>query len=230
MADFIIAKWHEISSEAIRERGYFAVALSGGKTPVPLYRKLAKEQGEIMPWDKTHVFLVDERFVALTDSDSNYRMIRETLLDAVPIPSGNVHFVQTGLADPVEAAGRYGADLAGFFRLPKGIFPEFDLILLGLGEDGHTASLFPGSPTLNEKKRLVSAVILGGEMHNRITLTLPVLNNARNVFFCVTGKVKARVLRDVVEKRRASFPASLVSPERGRLLFLADAEAGGLLL
>lgn len=107
--------------------------------------------------------------------------------------------------------------------------PEFDLIVLGIGTDGHTASLFPGSPALEEKERLVTAVILGGEMHSRITMTLPVLNKARNVIFLVTGKEKAKVLRGVLENSDISFPGSLVAPESGSLLYLADSAAGSLL-
>jgi 6-phosphogluconolactonase len=229
MADFFIAKWREISSGALKERGSFAVALSGGKTPVPFYRKLAGEQGGVAQWNKTHVFFVDERFVPDTDTDSNYRMIKEILLDTADVPLDNIHSIPTGLPDPMSAAERYERDVALFFKLSGDSMPEFDLIILGIGTDGHIASLFPGSPALKEKKHFVTAVIIGGEMHNRITLTLPVLNKARNVIFLVTGKEKAKVLRDVLQVSDLSLPASLVAPEKGSLLYLADSGAGSLL-
>ncbi len=226
MADFFTARWREIASGAIKKRGFFAVALSGGKTPAPFYRKLAAEPGEGAPWNKTHIFFADERFVSDTDADSNYRMIKETLLDNAGVPAGNIHSIPTDLPDPMSAALRYEREVALFFG--DGI-PEFDLIILGIGTDGHTASLFPGNTAVKEKKRLVTAVILAGRMHNRITLTLPVLNKARNVIFLVTGKEKAKVLREVSQGSDRSLPALLVAPEKGSLLYLADSSAGSLL-
>ncbi len=228
MADFVVSKWRDISSQAIRSRGFFSVALSGGKTPIEAYRRLAGEGGKGILWHKTHVFFADERFVSSTDADSNYRMIKETLLDGAGVPLGNIHPVPTELSDPVSAAERYERDINLFFRLPAGGIPEFDLVMLGIGTDGHTASLFPASGVLDEKKRIASAVIGRGN-HDRITLTLPVINNAKNVIFLVMGREKAEVLRDVLDKRDPSLPASLVAPESGSLLYLADAAAGSLL-
>lgn len=195
---------------------------------MPLYRGLAARR-DIGPWDKTHVFLADERFVPATDADSNYRMIREKLLDAVDIPASNVHPVPAGLSDAESAAKKYEEMLISFFGLSDGEFPVFDLILLGLGTDGHTASLFPGSRALQEKRCLVDSAVLGDARHDRITLTFPVINSARNVLFLVTGKEKAEVLREVAEYRNAALPASAVAPGRGRLLFLADPDAASLL-
>jgi 6-phosphogluconolactonase len=229
MADFFIGKWSEISSEAIKKRGSFSVALSGGNTPFPFYRKLAGQQQVASEWSKTHIFLVDERFVPDTDPDSNYRMIKETLLDSAGVPPGNVHAIATDLPDPISAAEHYERDIALFFNLSGDGIPEFDLITLGIGTDGHTASLFPGSPALKEEKRLAAAVVPGGKMHSRVTLTLPVLNKARNVLFLVTGEEKAKVLRDVSKGSDLSLPASLVAPGKGGLLFLADFAAGSLL-
>ncbi len=228
MADFVISKWKDISTEAIRSRGFFTVALSGGKTPVEVYRRLAAE-GKALLWYKTYIFFVDERLVPNTDADSNYRMIKETLLDDAGVPLGNIHAIPTDIADPVTAAGRYEKDISLFFGLKDGGIPEFDLVMLGIGADGHTASLFPGSPALSEKKRLVAAVAPGGDRHDRITLTLPVLNKAKNVIFLVTGGEKAEVLKEVMEGGNISLPASMVAPEGGVLLYLADANAGFLL-
>lgn len=229
MADFVVAKWRDISSEAIRARGFFTVALSGGKTPIEVYRRLAGEGGKRILWYKTHVFFVDERFVPYTDEASNYRMIKETLLDGAGVPLGNIHPIPTDLSDPVSAAERYERDITLFFRLPEDGIPDFDLVMLGIGSDGHTASLFPGSQALSEKRRLVAAVAPGMEKHNRITLTLPVLNKAKNVIFLVTGREKAEILRDVLQGSDISLPASMVMPEEGGLLYLADAGAGSSL-
>ncbi len=229
MTQFVITKWSDISTEAIGSRGHFTVALSGGKTPRELYRSLAVERGKGLSWRKTHIFFVDERFVPDTDEDSNYRMIKETLLDSARVPIRNIHSIQTDHPDPASAAERYEKDIALFFGLSGDSLPEFDLVMLGVGTDGHTASLFPGSSALKEKKRLVTAVSPGGKKHDRITLTLPVLNGARNVIFLVTGREKAKVLKAILQKMDPSLPASLVSPENGHLLFLADSDAGSLL-
>lgn len=228
MADHVIEEWGRISADAISRRGFFAVALSGGRTPIPFYRKLAAKP-DICPWDKTHVFLADERFVPITDPESNYRMIREMLLDEVHILPSNIHYVPTDLPDPGSAAKKYEKNLAAFFKLGKGEFPVFDLILLGLGSDGHTASLFPGTAALKEKDSLAVPVSPGGGKSDRITLTLPVINRALNILFLVTGKEKAAALRGVVEMGDDALPASGVRPETGKLFFLADAEAAALL-
>ncbi len=228
MADFFIEEWRRISTDAVARRGYFAVALSGGRSPVPLYRALAARH-DIRAWGKTHFFLADERFVPATDADSNYRMLRETLLNAVDIPAPNVYPVSTELPDTESAARKYEEKLISFFGLGGGELPVFDLVLLGLGADGHTASLFPGSRALQEKRRLVEAAILGDIRHDRVTLTLPVINRAKNVLFIVTGKEKAEVLHEVAEKRNAALPASSVAPGNGRLLFLADGDAASCL-
>ncbi len=229
MAEFAVAKWRDISSEAIQLRGYFTVALSGGRTPVDFYRRLAGEGRTGLLWRKTHVFFADERFVPDTHKDSNFRMIKESLLDSVRIPRKNIHFIQTDLPDAASAAERYESNIALFFGLSRGAFPEFDLVMLGIGTDGHTASLFPGSDAVREKRRIALAVSAGKKKHERITLTLPVLNKARNVIFFLMGRHKAKVLRAVVKEMDSSLPASLVLPVSGRLLFLADSDAGSLL-
>ena len=143
-ADFIVEQWIRISEEAIQERGRFCVALSGGETPVPLYKKLVGSRKNVN-WEKTHIFLTDERFVPLSSSESNGRMIRKNLLDKVKIPKGNVHCVPIE-EDLVLSAQHYEEDILEFFGLRPGEFPQFDLILLGVGTDGHTASLFPEDP------------------------------------------------------------------------------------
>jgi 6-phosphogluconolactonase len=225
---YIIEMWRRVCAASIAERGAMAVALSGGRTPVDLYRSLAQE-GEGLSWEKTHIFLVDERFVPHDDGDSNFRMIKETLLTAVTVPKENIHPVDTSLPGPDEAAEAYEKEIIRHFRLGPGQGPRFDLILLGLGEDGHTASLFPRSTALQEKSRLVRAVRLGNKLHDRITLTLPAINNGRHIAFQIEGMHKAAILGKVVEAKDPAMPASLINPAEGDLLFLADRSAAGLL-
>jgi 6-phosphogluconolactonase len=228
MADYAVEEWEKTAVQAVTQRGFFIVSLSGGRTPIPFYRRLAARP-DVSWWEKTHLFLADERYVPLADPESNYRMIRETLLDAVHIPPSHVHPVRTGLPDPAAAAEKYEEDLGDFFGLSPGDFPVFDLILLGLGADGHTASLFPGSAAPQEKERLAVAVSPGAGKHDRITLTLPVINRARKIVFLVTGKEKAEAFRRVVERADPMLPACGVRPAAGELLFLADVEAAALL-
>ncbi len=212
------------SQGAIATRGYFTAALSGGKTPIGLYSEIAR-LGVALDWKKIHLFLVDERLVPYADSRSNFGMIEKTLLDAVSIPPSNVHPVPVDRPDPAACARSYEDDIRAFFHAPPGVMPRFDLVLLGIGEDGHTASLFPGTPLIAETTRAVGAVAAGEGMTGRVTLTLPVINNAREVVFLVTGKGKAPALRRVVEQRDARLPASLVAPAEGRLSFLSDFDA-----
>ncbi len=225
MWKFMGEKWKRISTASVGERGYFTAALSGGKTPVGFYQYMASLEG--LPWSKTHIFFVDERFVPAEDADSNYGMIRGNLLNRVSLPPRNVHSISTAESSPQVSARGYEEELRIFFELTEGGIPEFDLILLGMGEDGHTASLFPGSEALNEKHHLAAAVRLAASTHDRITLTLPVINNARNVFFLVSGKGKSQVLKRLMDKKNPTLPASMVQPVKGRLFFVMDREARG---
>jgi 6-phosphogluconolactonase len=156
--DFLIKKWGEISRKAIQERGIFTIALSGGETPVEFYQKLADSR-ERLAWGKTHIFLADERFVPFEHPDSNYGMIRKDLLARISLPPQNVHTIQI-YQTPEISAEKYEEDLRMFFNLGKGNFPEFDLIILGIGKDGHTASIFPGDTELLETNHLAEAVYL----------------------------------------------------------------------
>jgi 6-phosphogluconolactonase len=226
ISEFLLRKWEAISREATERKGYVAVALSGGETPFDFYQRLG--QSDQLPWEKTHLFLVDERFLPYDDQDSNWGMLRRTLLIRGQVPRENIHPIPTEASDLRTAARKYEEDLKNFFQLSEGELPEFDLILLGIGEDGHTASLFPGDPALKETSRLAVAVIPTKARHPRITLTLPVLNQGRNVIFLVSGKNKASVLERVI-KRDASLPASLVNPESGNLFFVTDREASSAL-
>lgn len=228
MSQFLLRKVEDIGQKAISERGRFAVALSGGKTPVRFYGRLAGHD-EVLPWRKIHIFLVDERFVPHDHQDSNRRMLTETLLDKISIPEGNIHLIQTGQGSLEISAQEYERELERFFNVSAGQFPVFDLILLGLGEDGHTASLFPGTEALEESRHLVAAVALNEERHHRITLTLPVINHSKHVVFLVAGRRKAVILEKVIRDGDPALPASRVNPEKGEILFLSDREAGSLL-
>lgn len=225
LVNFATEKWLEILDCALKERPYFTVALPGGTTPAPLYRKIAS-LAERYPWERTHVFQVDERFVPFDHEDSNYRMIREILLDRVPLPAANVHPVAVGAGSVQEAAEAYDREIRNFFTASgreEAALPSFDLIFLGVGKDGHTASLFPGSPVLGETRRVAAPVVLDDPgMHDRVTLTLPVLNQAKNLIFLLTGREKASILGRIVNGKDLTLPASMVSPEGGKVILLAD--------
>jgi 6-phosphogluconolactonase len=213
---------------AIAERGRFTVALSGGSTPRSLYSLLAKDYADFS-WSRTFLFFGDERHVPPGDPDSNYRMVDEALLSKVPIPAGNVDRVRADLPDAAAAALQYEESLRTFFKLPPGEFPRFDLILLGLGADGHTASLFPDSDGLKEQSRLVIANWVEKLQTHRITITFPVLNHATEVMFLANGSDKANMVQQVLEgKSTPPFPAQQVHPD-GRLVWMLDEAAAAKL-
>jgi 6-phosphogluconolactonase len=228
MADFMVQTWCEIAGHSIRANGFFCAALSGGKTPVDFYHRLAGLRDASF-WDKTHIFLADERCVPPDHTDSNYRLLRSTFLDMVPLPRQNTHPVPVEPAGPEVSAARYEAELKTFFLLSRGMLPRFDLILLGIGEDGHTASLFPGGTAVKEMEHLTAHVLLNERKHNRVTLTLPVINNAENVAVLLSGENKSAIARRVIEEKDPSLPASLVKPAEGRMIFVLDRKASSQL-
>lgn len=214
---------------AIANHGRFLVALSGGNTPRAVNAELAAQHKHSLPWDQIFIFFGDERHVPPEDPESNYRMARESLLSKVPIPEENVHRVLAELPAPA-AAVQYEMDMRTFFRLPAGAWPRFDLIFLGLGDDGHTASLFPGSLALKEQSRIVVANWVDKFNGYRITFTYPVLNHAEQVAFMVSGASKAQILKEIVtSSSQDSYPAQCVRPEDGKLLWIVDKDAAGLL-
>jgi 6-phosphogluconolactonase len=228
MLKFMVEQWEDISREGIDRRGCFTVGLSGGRTPIIFYQKLAEWDNK-SSWERTQVFLVDERFVSFDDKDSNYKMLKETLLGKIPIPQENIHPIPTGKGSLEDSAREYEKGLVRFFEVSKGQYPTFNLILLGIGEDGHTASLFPGSKALSERRRLTAAVVLDEMRHDRITVTLPVINHAEHVIFFVRGENKAPVLKKILAGEDPSLPASMVQPRSGNLLFVIDREASSQL-
>lgn len=219
------------TNEAVASRGRFAIALSGGSTPKSLYNLLATNARTVLPWDKMFFFWGDERHVPPTDPESNYRMTDEAMLAKVPVPPGNVFRIPAENPDAAAVAEDYEKTLRKFFKVEPGSVPRFDLILLGLGPDGHTASLFPGTAALKEKSRLVVANWVEKLKTHRLSLTLPVLNAARCVAFLVSGTDKASVLKTVLEEDAPGeqYPAKLVRPSDGNLVWLLDrAAASGL--
>ena len=225
----------EIASNAetaIASQGRFTIALSGGSTPRPIYRLLAEQPyRDRILWDRVHVFWGDERHVPPDHPDSNYGMVREALLDRVPVPAGNIYRVRAEKPDAERAAHEYEWTLRSAFNLDEGQVPRFDLVLMGLGPDGHTASLFPGSDAVRERTRLVVAPWVSAQSSFRITMTLPVLNRAACALFVVSGEEKAEALRSVLEGdlQPDRFPAQAVRLDEGRLLYFVDRAAARLL-
>jgi 6-phosphogluconolactonase len=216
-----------LASQAVKHNGRFTVALSGGSTPKKLYSLLA-QQATAIPWDKTYFFFGDERHVPPNDPDSNYGMVNEAMLSKVPVPPENVFRIHSEKGAAV-AAQEYEETLRGFFELKPNQLPRFDLILLGVGPDGHAASLFPGSAALNETKRLVVANWVEKLKTYRITLTFPLLNHAACVTFLASGADKASILHEVLENPSANLPSQRVRPEDGRLVWLVDRAAAASL-
>ena len=220
-ADFIA----ELAARAIRERGRFTIALSGGSTPRPIYDRLAAAvTAERIDWSKVQIFFGDERCVPPDDSRSNYRMAREVLLDRVPLLADNIHRIR-GEIDPAQAALIYEQELHSLFRTST--FPAFDLICLGMGDNGHTASLFPGTAALREKERWVVPQYVEVMTTWRVTFTAPLINAARDIAFLVEGAGKAEMLWRVLEGpyQPDVLPAQLIQPVRGQLHWLVDAAA-----
>jgi 6-phosphogluconolactonase len=219
------------ANEAVTQRGRFAIALSGGSTPKNLYNLLATNARTALPWDRMFFFWGDERHVPPADPDSNYRMADETMLSKIPVAAGNVFRIKAENPDAGAVAEAYEQTLRKFFALEPGQFPRFDLILLGMGPDGHTASLFPGTRALQEKSRLVVANWVDKMKGSRISLTLPVLNAAAAVAFLVSGTDKAPALHAVLESEAPGeqYPAKLVRPSDGKLIWLIDRAAASQL-
>jgi 6-phosphogluconolactonase len=213
------------SRRAVQSRNRFSVALSGGHTPERMYRLLALEPSrDEIPWEQVHVFWGDERCVPSDDPRSNARMAYQSLLNHVPLPAAQIHQIQCAHS-PEQTASEYEALLRGFFA---GGPPRFDLILLGLGENGHVASLFPGTPVIDERERWVAEVFVAEQAMWRVTLTATLINQAAAIAFLVSGSAKAQTLRRVLEEPREphNLPAQLIWPTDGKLYWMIDRQAG----
>lgn len=224
-----------LALEAVEARGRFSLALAGGSTPKRLYAQLAAGfaagSSRSFPWKATHFFWGDERHVSPDHPDSNYRMAFEAMFSKVPVPASHLHRIQGEATDARAAADAYEKELRRHFGGKPGIWPQFDLVLLGLGSDGHTASLFPATDVLSESERLAAAVWVPKLEVWRVTLTVPLLNQAANIIVLVSGKDKAEALRAVRCRvfQPYTLPAQLIQPVCGRLQWLVDREAASLL-
>ena len=219
----------ELARQSISERGAFSVALSGGSTPKRIYELLASnDYRNQVDWPNTHIFFGDERTVAPDHADSNYRMANEAMLAHLPIPETNIHRIE-GVGDAAANASDYESVMRGYFGDAE--WPRLDLVMLGMGDDGHTASLFPGTTALEEKSAWVTANWVEKFDTWRITLSAPAINAARNVIFFVAGAGKAERLREVLKGERdtARLPSQLVAPRDGRLEWYVDKAASAKL-
>lgn len=220
------------AQQAVRERGVFRVALSGGSTPKALHALLVSDVFRPqLPWDKVQIFFGDERHVPPDHPDSNFRMASETLISKSPLKPEQVHRFKAELQDSEQAAKDYEQILRTQFALKLGELPRFDLMLLGMGNEGHTLSLFPGTTALRDNGRLVVRTWVGKLYTERITCTAPVANNSAVVMFMIAGADKAPALKAVLEGpyEPEQLPAQLIKPADGKLIFLVDAAAGGML-
>ena len=212
----------ETAQSSIQKRGLFTLALAGGSTPQPLYKKLSQTN---QAWEHWHIFWGDERFVPSTHLDSNERMAREAWLNQVSIPPENIHALDTNFDTPKDAAAANESKLKAFWNLESGQWPSLDLVLLGMGDDGHTASLFPGTEALQVCDHWVT---VGNKDDNpRLTLTIPLFNNAQTIALLVTGGNKNAVLKEILmnESGTVKYPVELIHPQ-GELLWMLDASAG----
>ena len=214
-----------IIQQSLKEQNRCTFVLAGGSTPKSLYETFASEKyKEAIEWNKVHLFWGDERCVPPDHHDSNYRMTKEALIDHINIPQENVHRIPAE-NEPDDAARDYEKTIKKFFGNTSQL-PVFDIILLGIGEDGHTASLFPGTQALEEKKRCVTGVYVPELDTYRITFTFPVINNGKNVIFLVSGSSKSTIMKKIYERTDTTFPSARVSPANGSLVYLLDKAAG----
>ena len=222
-----------LALQKLKSKELFAVALSGGSTPKNMFAILANDAAlrEKMPWGRVHFFWGDERHVPPDHTDSNFRMANAAMLSRVPVPPENIHRIQAENPDAGRVAEDYEQALREYFKLEQGQLPVFDCVFLGMGPDGHTASLFPGTKALHERKRLVVSNWVDKFGSYRITMTAPVLNNADVVIFLVSGEEKAETLWAILEggKKINRFPSQLIEPKHGKLIWLVDRAAASRL-
>jgi 6-phosphogluconolactonase len=217
------------AKDCVTQTNLFTVAISGGSTPRDMHRLLAEEPyRSAIPWKETHIFWVDERCVPVDDPASNYGLAQKDFLERISIPLGQIHPMPGGFA-PEEGAKKYQEEMERVFQIQEEDSPVFDLIFLGMGKDGHTASLFPGAKSPRAPDRWVIAVKGGDPNVYRLTLTYDVLNRAKRVCFLVSGRGKAPIVRTALENKESRLPAQKIQPVQGKLTWLLDREAASLL-
>ncbi len=223
LANYLLKLWQGIAQQSIADHNQFNVALSGGRTPAEFYCRLSTIDDDAL-WQKTHLFLGDEHFVPAQDKENNFRMIKANLIDYIHIPRSHVHMIPTDVETAAVAAEHLKHELVGHFSYQRKSLPTFDLVLLGVGEDGHTASLFPGMENIADPNLVTVPVSLPHLKNDRISLSLSVINNARYVIFLVLGAHKNEIMHKILEENLIC-PASKVNPANGELIFLLDKEA-----
>lgn len=229
---FAAEKFVEIANKAIEENGRFTVSLAGGSTPKSLYQLLASDKFKNqIDWTKAFFFFGDERNVPPDSEESNFRMANENLFEPLQISDENIFRWQTESKDAEKTAKKYEVSLTVFFDLSEDEFPRFDLILLGIGEDGHTASLFPFTEALTESKKNVAVNWVEKLNTNRLTFTYPMINNASNVIFLIGGESKAEALKEILEGeyQPEKYPAQAIKLKDGNLFWLIERQAARLL-
>lgn len=233
IARYAAQRFVDIAADAAAQKGSFEVALSGGSTPKALYSLLVNDPAfrAKVPWEKMFVFFGDERHVGPEDGLSNYRMAVETMISKSPLKPEHVFRVKGEYPEAAQAALEYERDIRAHFKLSDGQFPRFDLIFLGMGEEGHVASLFPGTKALHETRRIAVHNWVGKVLMDRVTLTAPAINHAANIITMVTGLEKAPALTAVLERvyEPEQLPAQMIQPVNGNLLWLVDTAAGRML-
>lgn len=233
IAQTAAAEFLQAAREAVQKKDLFRVALAGGSTPKALYELLSNNPllQAMLPWSKMQLFFGDERHVSPDDVQSNFWMATEAMLSKTPVNAKQVHRIKGEMANAAEAAEEYEEEMRASFHLESDQLPRFDLVLLGMGPEGHTASLFPGTKALREQRRLVVSNWVGKLYMDRITLTPPVLNNAARVIFLVHGAEKAPALKAVLEgpHEPEQLPAQMIQPKKGRVLWLVDPTAASML-
>jgi len=220
LTNYLLKEWTRIVELSVKDHGKCTVALSGGKTPIEFYSRLS-HFAEFDQWHRVHLFQVDERFVPSDDKESNFRTIKENLLDYVPIPPANVHPVRTRHENVLVATEEYKHGLLYFFNVKPHEMPRFDLIILGCGEDGHVGSLHPHLDGLEDPNRLCVPVTDDYFKEERVSLSLAVINNARHIMVMVQGERKAAILKRILEDKE-DLPAAKVNAREGELAFLID--------
>ena len=209
------------------KKSKFFLAISGGSTPRIIFETLADDYKQKIKWDKLHLFWCDERCVPPKNYESNYGMTKKYLIDYIDIPEENVHRLK-GENDPKKEAKRYSNEIQKTVSSVNG-FPKFDLVMLGIGEDGHTASIFPDQMHLLDSMKICEVAIHPSTRQKRITLTGKVVNNSHTVIFLITGKSKAEILKSILEERKKIYPAEFIAPVNGKLEYYIDSEAAKLL-
>jgi 6-phosphogluconolactonase len=223
ITNYLLKRWMDIAQQSIKERGRFTVALSGGKTPLEFYCRLSGID-DMKLWSNTHLFQADERFVSQDSPESNFKMISDNILSYAGIPASNVHPIHTNVKSLETSIEEYDKDLRSFFKNENSSFPSFDLIFLGVGEDGHTASIFPGTQAIDEASRWVVGTNTSDVKHQRISLSLPLINHARHVFILVLGSSKASIMKNILIDQK-KLPAGLIRTLNGQVTFCLDKDA-----